>query len=419
MPGNPLPDLTDDPFAPLDESPAPPPLRSAPAVTESAVQRPSGESARLNPAQLRVFTDLLAVSADRPHAPTGLVDTIRARLTERTADALSQWPERTLWFGKSQVSAMGRCEGMVVAEASAPRSRRLPVPTAIGIVAHRAIQLAHTHGGDSRPAADIVDAALQGALSEDGFADFWRSAAEFEQSDVITGAVSTTIGFLDAFPPLDVRWSPRFEESMQAKVGRLTLAVRPDLVLGRQRDDMRQTMFLCDVKTADLRDDHLLEARFYALVATLRHSCPPFRSTVYSISSGEWTDPDITPEVLLETADVVADRAVAHVELMGGHRPPVLTPDRWCAWCAARSTCPSADPTAVNRTPAPQPVPLPTRRTFDTLPAAAAVPPSVSTAEVLPGASETVTSGAVVGAAAGVVAVPIAGDDDDPFRIDE
>jgi len=230
-----------------------------------------------------------------------------------------------------------RCEGQVVADAATQRARKLPAATATGIVVHRAIQLAHTHPG--RTVEDYVRLAIAGSRTEEMFAQFWDDAPEHIQSDVVVTAVSRVVGFLDAFPPLDADWTPRFEEQLQAKLGRLTLAARPDLVLGRPRANGRQTMFIADVKSTDLRDDHFDEAHFYALVATLRFRCPPFRSTVYSLTTGEWTDPDVTAQTLRRAADRVVDATVRYVDVLTEARLPSLAPGRHCVWCPAKVTC--------------------------------------------------------------------------------
>lgn len=298
---------------------------------------------RLTYPQLRVFEELLAVNGSRPVAPASIAADLHARIESRIGDALERWPERSLWFGKSLFSGLGRCEGQVVADAeqrSGGRQRAIPAATAVGVIVHRAIQIAHTHATAGYSPADLVRLSVAGALTEDGFTEFWQSAPSHAQSDVLTKAASGVCAWLDTMPPLSEMWAPRFEESMSAKIGRLTIAARTDLVLGRPKPDGRQTMLLLDVKTSDLRDHHEDEAMFYALVSTLRHGVPPFRSAVLSLASGDWTEPDVTAEKLFALADQVADRAVAAVEVLGGHRAPKLILNPGCSWCPARETCP-------------------------------------------------------------------------------
>ena len=75
-------------------------------------------------------------------------------------------------------------------------------------------------------------------------------------------------------------------------------------------------MFIADWKSGALRDNHVNEAMFYALVATLRHGIPPYRSTVYSLASGTFTDPDVTAERLRAAAAQVVAGVTAIVDVL-------------------------------------------------------------------------------------------------------
>jgi hypothetical protein len=293
----------------------------------------------LTPSQVDTFDRLLALGAERPMAPAGLVDELRAKIEQGTSAALDRWTERSLWLGKSQLTQALRCEGQTLAEASSPRARGLHPATAVGIVSHRAVQMASTHPGLAP--LHYVEQGIAAALAEDGFREFWTQAPLAEQSDLTMQMVSRTTAFLDSWPPLDPSWSWRFEEPCQAKVGSLTLGARIDLVLGRPRGDGRQTMLLCDLKTGSLSDHHITEADFYALVATLRYGVPPFRSTVYSLASGTWTDPDIDAIRLHRAADQVVQATNSIVDVLTSARRPELTGGMWCRWCPARDTCPA------------------------------------------------------------------------------
>jgi hypothetical protein len=296
----------------------------------------------LTPTQRHTFDSLLAVGADRPTARTGLADELAQHIVEGTAAALETWTEPSMWFGKSQLTTAVRCEGAIAAERQeAPGRSKLHPATAAGIVTHRAIQIAHTHPGRT-PAATVAEAILA-SLDEASFAQWWEDASVGVQSDLTTASISRLIAFLDSWPPLDDRWAWRFEESMQARIGRLTLGTRVDLVLGRPRADGRQTMLLCDMKTSGISEHHDLEAGFYALVCTLRHGVAPWRSCVYSLSGAEWSDPDITAERLMGVADAVIAGVNSTVAVLTETREPVLTGGSWCRWCPAAQTCPAAE----------------------------------------------------------------------------
>lgn len=293
----------------------------------------------LNPTQRHVFDEVLALGGNRPTAPEGIATELEQAILSGTAASMGRWTEKRLWFGKSHLTTVLRCEGQVVASADRSPQRGMLPATAVGIVAHRAIQIAHTHPG--RPEGSYVDAAIEAATGERDFGAFWESADLSTQSDLITQAVSKVIAFLDSWPTLEQSWTPRFEESIQARVGGLLLAARVDLILGRPKPGGRQTMLLCDLKSRGISDSHELEASFYALVSTIRHGIPPWRSFVYSLSSGEYTDPDITPDRLRETAAVVVDAVNKHVAVLTEERPPLLTAGPHCRWCSLNDTCPT------------------------------------------------------------------------------
>jgi hypothetical protein len=301
----------------------------------------SSGRALLTPAQRVVFEDLLDIGSPRPTAPQALATDLRAYITEHTAAALAKWTERNLWVGKSLLNTALRCEGQLAADAAQPRNRPLPLATAVGVVVHRAVQLSHTHPG--RTPEQYVQAALQGSRTEEAFEAFWTTALEHLQSDLIVQSTSRLVSFLDSVPPLQASWAPRFEEPLSVKIGPLVLAARPDLILGRPRPDGRQTMFLCDVKSTDLRDYHFDEAMFYALVATLRYGCAPYRSCVLSLTTVEWTEADVTVDRLWDAAKRVVEGVNRIVEVLTETRGASLLPGHHCTWCPAKKTCPSQE----------------------------------------------------------------------------
>jgi len=290
----------------------------------------------LTAAQRQVFDDLLAVGGARPVTPPALASELLEILEQGTAAAMGRWQENRLWISKSHIAGMLRCEGATLASAG-ERNEGYSPAVATGVVSHRAIQIAHTHPHLTPSAA--VDAAIEVSRDDERFGPWWDGLGAGTQSDLLCQMISRAVGFLDAFPPLAPNWIPRFEESLQVRVGKLVLSARPDLILGRPRPDMRQTMFLCDFKTGGLHDQHHFEAMFYALVTTIRFGVAPYRSTVFSLASGDWTDPTVDAEQMRGTARIVADAVSRYVDVLLERRPPTLTADHWCTWCPARTTC--------------------------------------------------------------------------------
>lgn len=298
----------------------------------------------LTPRQIRVLDDLIALGATRPVAPPELVDEVRSRIQAGTQGALARWTERSLYVTKSQVLTALRCEGQLVANTSEPRSATTGAMV-MGTIAHLAIQLSYTHP-DRTVHEYVKQAVLASRKSDEALNNWWLDADPAEQSALVVQLTSRVTNFLDDFPPIKDSWNPRFEEPTVAKVGRLTLSCRPDLVLGRPRGDNKQTLLLMDFKSGDIKDEHTDEARLYALAAALRHGVPPWRSTVYSLASGDYTEPDITPDVLLDTADKLVTAVNSMVDALTETRSPTLAPGPHCRFCPAKTMC-AASSTAL------------------------------------------------------------------------
>lgn len=298
----------------------------------------------MNRTQRHVFDALLAMGGARPVMANGLVDRLAQHLNAGCVQACSQWKGSRLFVSKSLVSNALRCEGLVLANEEHPMTG-MAGPTAVGIVAHRAVQIAYTH--PRLAIEECVEAGLDASLEEEKFLAFWTSIGPGRQSDLLMQMTSKTVSFLDSFPPLAPSWTPRFEEGFQTPLGPVLLGARCDLVLGRPKPDMKQTMFLADLKTGSLQDHHFDEAMFYALVATLHYGVAPFRSTVYSLSSYEWSDPDVTEDRLFVAADQVIEAVRRVVAAKSGQRELSLSAGAHCTYCPAKASCTAFDPNAV------------------------------------------------------------------------
>jgi hypothetical protein len=295
----------------------------------------------LTPRQIKTLNELLAIGVERPFCSPELADRLESYILAGTFEAVSAWTERSLYLTKSQLFTALRCEGQLLSDASNVKAPGLHQATVVGVVAHRAIQLAHTHPG--KPVMDYVREALAGARSVDEKIErWWAEASSGQQSDVLSQTHSRVTAFMDDWPPLEEAWSPRFEEPLVAKIGKLTLSSRADLIIGRPRADLRQTLLLVDLKSGALRDGHEDEAMFYALVATLRHRVAPWRSTIYSLAEGSYTEPDVTEERLFAIADKVIEATKSIVETLTESRLPNLLAGDHCRWCPIQALCPAS-----------------------------------------------------------------------------
>ena len=311
-------------------------------LNQSSVTQPLPTDDNFNgllPSQRDVFDNLLAIGMARPVAPVNAVDKIKEALLESAGAGLQLWTETTFRVGKAQIAQVLRCGGSALAakKAGYNTTGAIPLPVAAGLVTHKAVQMSWTH--PNCEVAQYVKAAILSCCEEERFGKFWAEASLGTQSDIIATATVRTTSFLDSWPPLLSAWSPRFEEPMSARVGSLVLSSRPDFIMGRPRAGGRRTILLCDFKSGDLKEEHLFEARFYAVVTTLRWGVLPWRSTVFSLASGQYTDPDFELDTLLQTAtqigQAVSDLAAIYTE----NTEPTYTPGVYCKWCSAIESC--------------------------------------------------------------------------------
>lgn len=304
----------------------------------------------LTPAARVVFDQLLEIGAARPVMDSGLVDSLKQHISSQTLVPLSLWTESSLFLTKSSIAAILRCEGQAAAAVHfADNSVRKLIPSVVvGQVSHIAVQLSYTHPGFT--VSRYVDEALKSQIEkESGFASSWEELGMVSQSDLRTSMISRATAFLDSFPPLRPEWNPRFEESMITRIGKLTLSARPDLILGRPRADLTQSIIVCDFKTGALRDEYEEEAGYYGLVATLKYGVAPYKSFIYSLASCENSGNEfITRDRLFAAADRVIAGCKAHVEVMCEVRDAQLSPGKWCSWCPLATSCPAS---SLNSTP--------------------------------------------------------------------
>ena len=332
-------DAADGPAAPPDAGTAQAPttqrrtaLVSEPVTSESAVWSPLAKE---------VFDQLLSIGVDRPRVDPSTVTEVHDAFTNAAAAVAAVWPDPVMSFTKSTYMSFTRCPSAFLhARSSTSQTDSVTVSAAAGSIAHKAILIRHVRPALSPIAA--VRAAVSACCDDPGFGAAWQAAGDGVQADAVGVATARLSAFADAFPPLEDAWFPRFEEPMTARAGAVRLQGKPDLVLGRARDDGRATMLLCDFKSGDLKNEHVDEADFYAVLCVLRHRVVPFRSFVFSLSSGTWTAPDVTHERLVAAAGRIGEAAHNAACVLSGTSPPVPRPGHHCRYCPIRDTCPAA-----------------------------------------------------------------------------
>ena len=276
----------------------------------------------------------------RPEVDKGLARSLRARLQDDlrlVADRLSM-VEDELHVTKAALSSVHQCERRYVGEGGFPGWNAV---TARGTVAHRAIELA-VFAKERPPPLDLVDLAIERLVDagDAGPGEWLSEASAVEIAELRSGANELVVKFLECFPPLKSKWSPRLESRLKAELhaGVITLHARPDLILGEVKPDTA-TVLIVDFKTGRTYPTHADELRYYALVHTLRMGVPPFRVASYYLDSATWHHQDVTPDVL----EVALRRVVAGitklVELRLNEREATFTSGPACGYCRLRDEC--------------------------------------------------------------------------------
>jgi hypothetical protein len=288
------------------------------------------------------------IGTERPVFPADLAQRLRDRI-EEAARGLEL--DDVLWLGKERLNDLDRCEGTFWSKLT---GEGLPFAhnraTAVGVVQHRAIEVAVGARDALDPHEVALLAATRTADREERFAEFWREMDRPDQDDLLMEVARRTVLFEGSFPPLrDLRreLAPTVEVPMKAALlgGSLVVSGKVDLMLGRpdRTQPHRAQRLLIDLKTGGAYPEHAEDNRAYALLHTLRFGVPPYRVASFFLEGGTWQVEDVHEELLFHAADRVIRAARSAGSLRAG-REPALTPGRWCAWCPRLDRCPVADP---------------------------------------------------------------------------
>ena len=293
------------------------------------------------------MTELFGSGQERPLFDADLGPALRRRLQEAlgpVAEALP--PGRTLGATKGGLARIHTCEGLWAAE-SGPGFTWSP-PTARGVVAHKAVELA-VHLSDVPPPLDLVDLAIERLIDAGGDwgpRSWLLDAPAAELAELRGAAADWVVKFQDTFPPLRRHWRPRLESALTVDLcgGSIALRGKVDLALGRAEGTEARVLII-DFKTGRMQRMHIDDLRFYALLETLRVGVPPFRLATFSLDSGTWVAEDVNEEIL----DATVRRVIAGVTRLAEIGPlaveprrPTLSPGPACRWCPAGPECPGA-----------------------------------------------------------------------------
>lgn len=287
--------------------------------------------AALNPAQQSTLQRLGTPVSERPRFPT----TVATRLRDDMAARLAPIAERLrgdLYLNKHRIDRSLGCEVRPDDdfEWNAPRAR--------GAVGHKAIELSVMRR-DNPPPLELVDDAI-GALiaGQRGLGEWLGQQDETTLARVRAEANAHLVSFLETWPPIEAAWVPVLEGALAADIGRVRLAGRPDLTLGSAKGDVASKVIV-DFKTGRVRDVHVADLRFYALIDTLKIGTPPRLLVTSYLDSGALAVEQVTEDLLAAAADRVVDAAGRIATLEAGERDPRRRPSVACRWCPVLDEC--------------------------------------------------------------------------------
>lgn len=305
--------------------------------------RPSTDRPGLNPVQLRVAEELLAVAEERPVADLSWAADLAARIEDGLQGHTARIGPAHMWVTKSAIAGALGCEAHYVATKDDFRWSRQSVK---GVIVHGAIALAA--GGSDAEAHDLADAAFDEAVHAGGRSlGLWVAALSHdERATLVAESVVDIAAFLCSFPPLDRALHAFAEYPLGARVGRGRVRVsgRVDLAVGSPRrgpdGKLRRRRMLIEVKTGMPRLEHRAENLTYALLELLQSRVAPFRTATYYTADATWVADDITQDLLLIAGMRLLDAIKRLIEL-GDGREPTRQAGWRCAHCPLVQDCPT------------------------------------------------------------------------------
>jgi hypothetical protein len=293
------------------------------------------------PNQQRVIRDLLGWDESLTPMipmwthPPDLAERLRAELEERIEPAASRFEsDRPLFVSKHHLTSVMKCEGLFLA----PSEFEWNVSNVRGKVVHRAIQISIAGRGATLPPLELVHEAVEGfRRGDDALAKFFTSASSADLADIVSASAAAVTTFGADWPPIRPAMIPRIESPVKVSLceGRVVLKGQYDLALGPPG----RGSTIVDLKTGDERPEHREEARYYALLETLKHQVPPLRIASYYLDGSWFQVKDVDEGVLEAALRRTAEGVNRMSELWWRVREPTLTAGPHCHYCPVREEC--------------------------------------------------------------------------------
>ena len=270
-------------------------------------------SSRLNPTQERTLGLLR-----RPSEPVVFNGDQISSFISDFSDAFDHLTARvtaldtTLFISKGMLTSVLGCEEHFQEK----EEFRWSVPTAIGTVAHRAIELLTGWRGAPYPATLVDESIARLGERPNSLGDFLNAMTEGDRADLRNAATDRVVKFTESFPPLQQSFIPVAESSIRwPETGPIVLGGKSDLTLGRAEHGESRKVII-DLKTGGAWPNHMDELRFYALLETLRTGIPPRLIAGFYLDAGRAVPEEVTIETLGSAMRRTLDGIGRAVELL-------------------------------------------------------------------------------------------------------
>ena len=288
----------------------------------------------LNPSQRNVLAHLGAKLADRPFFSEQLQSELKEELSIRLSKFQDFIPKNeTLFVSKFHLNQIMRCERQFVADRES--QFEWSVPTARGLISHKAIELSVFWEREVEPLS-LVDEALSRCASGDDALASWLYGLQDGDRSQLRSDVNNRVGtFLESWPPLKKEWRPMLEAPIRAEFaeGAIILSGKVDLSLGRPLGTTAGKVIV-DFKTGNFYSSHREDLRFYALLEAIRLGVPPRMVATYYLDRSEFSSEHITENVLESALFRVEDGVEKIVNILFKGTEPKMCSSEWCALCA-------------------------------------------------------------------------------------
>ena len=292
----------------------------------------------LTPRQEEVRSELLLVGEERPAPDRGLGRSLRERARLELGAVSAELPMgHNVVANKHRLSQAHTCPGYLRASDG---DFAWTVKNVRGRVVHRAIE-GLIVSGYRRPPLVLAQAAIDELVADDigsgSAGELLRNLSEGQRQDLVRDVNDVLVKLVADWPPLVDAWLPRVESQARFAVGKVSLRAQFDLALGVPSGSRART-FIVDFKSGEPRPAHRQDARFYAVVDTLRSLTPPYRVATYYLDSGDWEADDVD-EQFLEEAWAWVMEGIRRIVAVESDAELTMEPGETCRWCPARDDC--------------------------------------------------------------------------------